>query len=592
MASVTIYPPIIDSYMPAFKASTGSCKVYFALSRFSTVDISDIHSTHVTIVKQTNGQSVVNKVDDEGSGRYRSTGIIIINAAPTYDSTTGLYYIELINNDVRSGDAVGWTASWLYKVQIRLSSVAYPGNIGQSTWLNQNANNFSEWTTYCTLKAIGDPTVTIPALTNSTYTSSSLVLVGDLAIPTDTKEVLYSYDFTLKQGNTILEESGVLYSDQYYAPNQFNYQFKTILTNGTSYTIDFHYTTINKYEETLSYPITVSLSSHDDTTVAVYTIDSLDDSLTSAFVADFQSKTTKDIEEDDGRVALKLYLNSNTNITKIYFIRRASSKDNFSTWEDIKCINCVNQKINDLPIVYDATIESGVWYKYGVEEFIDTDNRKNININNTYILREFMYSFLIGDGGRQLKLKYNNTMSSYAYTFLEGKNDTLGGQYPFIPRNGNTKYRTFPVNGLISFNMDENNLFTDDNDLYTYNNIVTAYQNRRITEGLNLYDFRREYDFREKVLDFLQDGKPKLFKSATEGNIIIRLLNIAVQPNQSLNRMIGSFSGTAYEIADNTLDNYKKYKFCSVGIDAIERGSWTRPEHYHSIPTEHNSLGG
>ena len=118
MASVTIYPPIIDSYMPAFKASTGSCKVYFALSRFSTVDISDIHSTHVTIVKQTNGQSVVNKVDDEGSGRYRSTGIIIINAAPTYDSTTGLYYIELINNDVRSisrickcGNGYCWVAN-------------------------------------------------------------------------------------------------------------------------------------------------------------------------------------------------------------------------------------------------------------------------------------------------------------------------------------------------------------------------------------------------------------------------------------------------------------------------------------------------
>ena len=118
---------------------------------------------------------------------------------------------------------------------------------------------------------------------------------------------------------------------------------------------------------------------------------------------------------------------------------------------------------------------------------------------------------------------------------------------------------------MISFNMDDQNTFTSDKELYQYEDIISKYDTRRRDEHLGMYDYKREFDFREKVLAFLQDGKPKLFKSATEGNIIVRLMTVTEQPNQQLNRMIGTFSSQAHEIAEANMANYLKYKFYEVG---------------------------
>ena len=39
-------------------------------------------------------------------------------------------------------------------------------------------------------------------------------------------------------------------------------------------------------------------------------------------------------------------------------------------------------------------------------------------------------------------------------------------------------------------------------------------------------------------MDFLMDSKVKLFRSSTEGNILVRLNNISFTPNEQLGRMI------------------------------------------------------
>ena len=66
--------------------------------------------------------------------------------------------------------------------------------------------------------------------------------------------------------------------------------------------------------------------------------------------------------------------------------------------------------------------------------------------------------------------------------------------------------------------------------------------------------------FREKVMDFLYDNNVKLFKSATEGNILIKLTGVSLTPEKTLGRRIYSFTATATEIADNTIDKYNKYR--------------------------------
>ena len=50
-----------------------------------------------------------------------------------------------------------------------------------------------------------------------------------------------------------------------------------------------------------------------------------------------------------------------------------------------------------------------------------------------------------------------------------------------------------------------------------------------------------------------------MFRSPAEGNILVRLMDVNLTPEQTLGRMLYSFSATAYEIDDITAESYEKY---------------------------------
>jgi hypothetical protein len=78
----------------------------------------------------------------------------------------------------------------------------------------------------------------------------------------------------------------------------------------------------------------------------------------------------------------------------------------------------------------------------------------------------------------------------------------------------------------------------------------------------NVYMERR---FREKVEEFLNNFDYKLYKSPTEGNIIVVLHNVSLTPKTELGRMIFSFSATAYEVLENTLENLNEFGIIDIG---------------------------
>jgi hypothetical protein len=90
--------------------------------------------------------------------------------------------------------------------------------------------------------------------------------------------------------------------------------------------------------------------------------------------------------------------------------------------------------------------------------------------------------------------------------------------------------------------MDEENLFMSEEEFAveekTTNLIGSNLTNERI--------------FKLKVLEWLTNGEAKLFRSPTEGNYIVRLMNTSLAPNDTLGRMLHTFSTTAYEVADFT----------------------------------------
>jgi hypothetical protein len=74
-----------------------------------------------------------------------------------------------------------------------------------------------------------------------------------------------------------------------------------------------------------------------------------------------------------------------------------------------------------------------------------------------------------------------------------------------------------------------------------------------------------ERKFREKVEEFLNDFSYKLYKSPTEGNIVIGLLNISLTPDKTLGRMTCTFTGTAYEVLENTIENLNEVGIINIG---------------------------
>jgi hypothetical protein len=176
-------------------------------------------------------------------------------------------------------------------------------------------------------------------------------------------------------------------------------------------------------------------------------------------------------------------------------------------------------------------------------------------------LADFEDMFL-SDSEHQLKIKFNPKVTSFKTTVLENKLDTLGGQYPFIFRNGRTSYKEFPISGLISYWMDNEEMFMSCEELHLNaqteqrhtTDTSTFVDKHTYTINLTSNNFFSEREFKLRVMDWLNNGKPKLFRSAAEGNYIVQLLNVSLSPDEKLGRMLHTFNSQAYEITTNTLE--------------------------------------
>lgn len=624
MASKVLYPPVIDSYMPAFQAGDGTCIIKFSLSKYNTS--SDQKCLHVSVVKQKNNVNAVKYEDDSGASendyvRCRSTGIILNVKANKFNDEENLQQFNLNADDLRSGFEEGE----VYKIQVRLAPLYNPnGTDGQSTQLNDHASEFSEQSTICVIKAIGrfdvkiDPlkydsrkTVTLAEdIKKLQYTTLDLkgkiFISGQEGEVIFDKEILYLYNIKLyDDSNKLIEDSGNLYANEIQSINEFRYICKTEFKDGEQYHFTFKFITNNYFETTVDYDFEIELSQSGIINgIRIATADN--DPYNS-----LQGETSITTEQDEGRLGLKFYSASKEDFTGNLCIRRSDAKSNFKIQDDIKIISVINKDVNTLPIYQDYTIESGVYYKYGVQ-IIKNDERSKLNIlmndDDKPIMRDFEYSFLLGDKmlkdsygneyPQQLKLKFNNNMNSYKIQIMESKLEPIGGMFPAITRNAALKYKIFPITGLISFQMDDNNLFSSRGRIYGNNDYYSEKIRYIKNSGDNChnhsqdtnidspsqdverkgpsqetdskqtqdpYDYIYERDFRNEVLEFLYDGKPKLFKSPTEGNIIVRLTDINCTPNKTLDRMIYEFTSNGNEIAEATLENYLKYNFLIVG---------------------------
>lgn len=259
-----------------------------------------------------------------------------------------------------------------------------------------------------------------------------------------------------------------------------------------------------------------------------------------------------------GYIKLSMTDKNNGIISGTFLISRASNKDG-NNWQEIKRLDL--HSITTSSWEYrDFTVEQGITYKYSIQQYNDLGIYSDRIISNT-VLMDFEDMFLY-DGQKQLRVRFNPKVSTFKTDLLENKTETIGSQFPFFSKNGNVNYKEFALSGLISYLADdeENFITMKEIGLDGYRNITTPF-GRYGTTNLVDYNIAAERKFKNEVLNWLNNGQPKLFRTPTEGNFIVRLMNVSLSPNDSLSRMLHTFSATAYEIAECTSEQMTYYGF-------------------------------
>lgn len=503
-----LFPPLIDGVIPAFYKDGNKIKITIPFSLNRTVSPTQI-------------QGIVMKIKTTQSNTYLFT--IEQRDSLYYNNSQVVFYIE-DNGKLKIGN--------FYKIQIAF--------IGQTEIGYYSSVGIGKYTTKPQIYIEDFQTIFLNTH-NYKYTGVYSQKNGDIT------ERVYSYKFTVyDQNNNIVATSGEqLHNSSNDVENYESYDeyiFTYDLQENVKYQIQYTITTINGITlSTLKYQI-----------IQRATLD-----------PEIQATLKADLNEDNGFINLQLIgtkdeIKAETPISGAFLLTRSSKDSNYMEWNEVLRFQMIAQ-FPSMNLWKDFTIEQGKNYKYSLQQYNDNGLYSNRILSNE-IYSDFEDAFLY-DGERQLRIRYNTKVSSFKATVLETKMDTIGGQYPFILRNGRTYYREFPISGLISYQMDNDNYFFE-------------HSNYETTTDLTGKNLGQEREFKLKVYEWLNDGKPKLFRSPTEGNYIVRLMNVSLAPNDVVGRMLHTFSATAYEIADFNYNNLNSYNFINIQDPSIKTMRW------------------
>ena len=549
-----LYPPIFKkAYMPAFIRNNNTeekcCKVFFSISVYNSLNEIATDLVQVSVQNQNTNYSAL---DLE---KYPS-GIMLTSLKEKEDrKTDDRYYIEIGLGDLAQGNQ--FNPGEYYKVQIRFtSSLEENGTTKDETWFNTNIANFSEWSQVVLVKGIETPRLQLRNFDNQVsereFALQDISLVGSVIFNTQDKEYLKKYRIILYNNlmTEILQDSKEKYSNIYSNPNQIYYKIKYNLKHEGNYILKVQLQTNNLYEWEETYAFTMNL-------VQYTTLDS--------------SNYHIQAQPDDRGGRIKVKVTSDQKPKQLgmnLIIRRSCSKDNFNIWEDVYTFLAKSTEVVNLTW-YDMTIESGVWYKYSLQQRNLQGFRSNLIIYETPIMCVFQDIFLT-TAENQLKIRFNPQVNNYSHVVAESLTQTIGSKYPFIRRNGNVNYRTFSLSGTITHFMDarQNTMHASPLDLYGTNEFggKSKYDQYNNRHNINVYNNSiYERDFREKVIDFLYKNDVKLYKSSTQGNMLVKLMNISFTPNNTLSRHIYDFTCTVQQIDEFTVDNCDKYNIQDKG---------------------------
>ena len=530
-----LFPPFMPSKQDGFVVN-GEGRVYFNLSPLNSID--QVEHLQLFLYRQDNNRNLLTDRTYTSSGvslNTRNSVLYYKKSEIKFSASKQMYYVVIPKLKTPL-----IPAGLVAKIQIRLGTqtlrfangAVYDNSTGEeitAVWDNTQINvlGMSEWSTISIIKTLSPFDSYIQnfnkgVVNNINTTVYTFVGMTNL-YNSNPKETIKSTRFVLFdfKGNQ-LEDSGAIIQPE--SQKLYNYHtFNKVLDPDTTYQVLFEVSTSSGYTQSQLYDFAVVLEDRDITysielNENYYGMSSEEISLTKTMVR----LVVKDAAYSDEN------LKPNT-----YLIRRASSKDNFETWIDLAELRCAIGTSELYATYNDIMVESGITYKYTVQPKMLNSSRLVVS-DSVEATPVYEHTWLLGQNNAYLSIGFNLNLSNFKTVIKEAKIETIGSQYPFFVRNGDIKYREFSLSGLICQNMDATNSLK-----------IGEYENRHIQERM----------FRDSLHELLLDGRPKLFKSETEGLILVYLSNVSLTPNNVLGRMLYDFSMTATEIGRVDVDN-------------------------------------
>lgn len=574
----TVYPPQVETFMPSF-CYNGPAKVWFNVSSYSEDMISQINFIHISMVDQRNNTNVFAGTGSGGTTVYPQYYPLAFNGAKNnnndnsqkmgYDPNKQMYWLVIPPQVLKTSPY--YNVGQYYKVQLRFdltgstSYPAYSSNYSDPTALfywnsnsskaadalklasytNYNEDNFSEWSTGTLLKPIKIPELALQRFKTSPATSvnpsTDVQIAGKLNFKKasgDTKSRIETEQLFWYQIQTLNSDKTIVYydSNKIYptAENQINHKIDlSMLDIGTNYYMRIIYETTYGYSEITDFPITIiNYSSTTNVTC------------------------TKDIDEEKGIITLNI--SGLANLNGYLIIRRSSHYSNFTKWDLIAAYN-ISSLDGDTLEIKDKTVESMVGYRYQLQHTNGNTIKAPKYIDANSIIHCDFYGSLFSDKDKILNISFNFEPSNRANAVNRTKTDTLGGQYPIFTQNSKLKYHTYTIAGRISTEdngesfLPKQELFGTEYYNYRYNYTSLGNTDPHNTECQSIkpnQDWLYEREYRDAVEDWLNNGKPKLFRSMTEGNMIVMLDSISMTPDMTLGRRLYDFNATMYEMGN------------------------------------------
>ena len=530
-----LFPPFMPSKQDGFVVN-GEGRVYFNLSPLNSID--QVEHLQLSLYRQDNNRNLLTDRTYTSSGvslNTRNSVLYYKKSEIKFSASKQMYYVVIPKLKTPL-----IPAGLVAKIQIRLGTqtlrfangAVYDNSTGEEmteVWNNTQINvlGMSEWSTISIIKTLSPfdsyiqnfNTGVVNNISTTVYTFVGMTNLYN----SNPKETIKSTRFVLFdfKGNQ-LEDSGAIIQPE--SQKLYNYHtFNKVLDPDTTYQVLFEVSTSSGYTQSQLYDFAVVLEDRDITysielNENYYGMSSEEISLTKTMV----------------RLVVKDAAYSDENLKpNIYLIRRASSKDNFETWIDLAELRCAIGTSELYATYNDIMVESGITYKYTVQPKMLNTSRLVVS-DSVEATPVYEHTWLLGQNNAYLSIGFNLNLSNFKTVIKEAKIETIGSQYPFFVRNGDIKYREFSLSGLICQNMDATNSLR-----------IGEYENRHIQERM----------FRDSLHELLLDGRPKLFKSETEGLILVYLSNVSLTPNNVLGRMLYDFSMTATEIGRVDVDN-------------------------------------